>query len=156
MNLILETDRPIPRMLSAMLLLPVLRILATPCQASSATTQKQVTWLARQTLTAIEAAMMNSDSHAHSQVRLCCMHCNRPQMVVCISVFCLHRRPAKSPGLPSRLLFFLPPSTGLLGGRTFILVLKKIQFWYLIFFSDFTFIFCVDSLSDNRLAAACN
>ena len=34
-------------------------------------------------------------------------------------------RPAKSTGLPSRLLGFLTQSTGLLGGRTFLLVLKK-------------------------------
>ena len=29
------------------------------------------------------------------------------------------------------VLFFLTPSTGLLGGRTFILVLKKLHFWCL-------------------------
>ena len=33
-------------------------------------------------------------------------------------------------GLPSRLLLFLTPSTGLLDGRTFLLVLKKLHFWY--------------------------
>ena len=33
--------------------------------------------------------------------------------------------------------FFLTPSTGLLGGRTFLLVLKKFHFLYLNLFSDF-------------------
>ena len=32
---------------------------------------------------------------------------------------------SKSTGLPSRLLFFLTQSTNLLGGRTFLLVLRK-------------------------------
>ena len=50
-------------------------------------------------------------------------------------------RPAKSTGLPSRLLVFFTPSTGLLGGRTFLLVLKKLHFWYLIFFSDLDLFF---------------
>ena len=36
-------------------------------------------------------------------------------------------RPAKSTALPSRLLVCLTPSTGLLGGRTFLLVLKKLH-----------------------------
>ena len=53
----------------------------------------------------------------------------------------LTTRPAKSTGLPSRLLFFLTPSTDLLGGRTFLLVLKKLNFWYLIFFPDFYLFF---------------
>ena len=43
-------------------------------------------------------------------------------------------RPAKSTGLPSRLLGFVTPSNSLLGGRTSLLVLKKFRFWYLIFF----------------------
>ena len=43
-------------------------------------------------------------------------------------------RPAKPTGLPSRLLGVLTPSTGLLGGRMFLLVLKKLHFWYLNFF----------------------
>ena len=47
------------------------------------------------------------------------------------------------------------PSSDLLGGRTFLLVLKKLHFWYLFIFHDFD-LFCVDSLSDNRLAVACN
>ena len=46
-------------------------------------------------------------------------------------------RPAQSTCLPSRLLFFLTPYTGLLGSRIFLLVLKKLHFWYLTFFSDF-------------------
>ena len=48
-------------------------------------------------------------------------------------------------------MVFVTPSTGLLGGRTFLLVLKKIHF-----FSDFYLFFGVDSLSDNRLAAVCS
>ena len=67
---------------------------------------------------------------------------------------CAHIRPAKSTGLPSRLLVFLTPSTGQLGGRTFLLVFTKLHFWYKK--KLFILIFCVDSLSDNRLAAACN
>ena len=43
-------------------------------------------------------------------------------LLISLRVLC---RPAKSTGLPSRLLVFLTPSTGLLGGRTFLLVLKK-------------------------------
>ena len=43
---------------------------------------------------------------------------------------CFPPRPANSTGLPSRLLVLLTPSTGLLGGRTFLLVLKKLHFWY--------------------------
>ena len=50
-------------------------------------------------------------------------------------------RPAKSTGLLSRLLLFLTPSTVLLGGRIFLLILKKLYFWYLIFFSDFYLFF---------------
>ena len=65
-------------------------------------------------------------------------------------------RPAKSTGVLSRLLFFLAPSTGLLDGRTFLLVLEKITSSVFDFFLQFLFIFCVDSFSDNRLAAACN
>ena len=68
----------------------------------------------------------------------------------------------QGPDLPSLLVypvdhwFFLTPSTGLLGGRTFLLVLKKVTFFVLQFFFGFVFIFCVDSPSDNRFAAACN
>ena len=36
---------------------------------------------------------------------------------------------------------FLTPSTDLLGGRTFILVLKKLHFWYLNLFSYFYLFF---------------
>ena len=43
---------------------------------------------------------------------------------------CLPPRPAKSTGLPS-----------LLGGRTFLLVLKKLHFWYYIFSSHFDLFF---------------
>ena len=58
-----------------------------------------------------------------------------------------YTRPAKSTGLPSRLLVLLTPSTGLLGCRTFLLVLKKIHFWYLIFFSDLDLFFvCIHCL----------
>ena len=66
-------------------------------------------------------------------------------------------RPAKSTGLiPSRLLGFVTSSTGLLGGRTFLLVLKKLHFWY--FFGFLILIYLsVDSLSGgNRLAVAYN
>ena len=71
---------------------------------------------------------------------------------------------AQKSDLPSLLVypvdywFFLTPYTGLLGGRTFILVLKKIHFWYLTFFSDFYLFFvCIQySLSDNGLAATYN
>ena len=59
--------------------------------------------------------------------------------------------------LPSLLVypvdywFSLTPSTGLLlGGRTFLLVLKELHFWYL---NLYLFIFCADSPSDNRLVA---
>ena len=59
----------------------------------------------------------------------------------------LASRPAKSTGFPSRLLFFLLPSTDLLGGRTFLLVLKKLNFWYLQFLSDFYLFFvCIHCL----------
>ena len=44
-------------------------------------------------------------------------------------------------GLRSILPAFLTPSTGLLGGRTFLLVLKKLHFWYLHFFGDFDLFF---------------
>ena len=47
----------------------------------------------------------------------------------------------KSAGLPSSLLVFLTPSTSLLGGRTFLLVLKKFNFWYFNLFSDFDLFF---------------
>ena len=40
----------------------------------------------------------------------------------------LSDRPAKSTGLPSRLPVLLTPATGLLGGRTFLLILKKNSF----------------------------
>ena len=50
-------------------------------------------------------------------------------------------RPAKSTGLPRRLLFFLTPSTDLLGGRTFILVLKKLHYWYFNLIYDFYLFF---------------
>ena len=43
-------------------------------------------------------------------------------------------RPAKSTGLPSRLLGVLAPSTGLLDGRTFLLFLNKIKYIYIFFF----------------------
>ena len=42
--------------------------------------------------------------------------------------------PAKSTGLPSRLLAILTPSTGLLGGRIFLLVYEKITFLVFNFF----------------------
>ena len=51
------------------------------------------------------------------------------------------------PDLPSLLVYpvdywlFITPSTDLLGGRTFLLVLKKLNFWYLKFFSDFYLFF---------------
>ena len=66
-------------------------------------------------------------------------------------------RPAKSTGLiPSRLLGFVTSSTGLLDGRTFLLVLKKIYLWYFFFFLILIY-FSVDSLSGgNRLAVAYN
>ena len=56
--------------------------------------------------------------------------------------------PAKSTGLPSSLLVFLTPyNTGLLGGRTFLLVLKKLHFWCLTFISDFDLFFvCIHCL----------
>ena len=54
---------------------------------------------------------------------------------------CVPGRPAKSTGLPRRVLFFLTLSTGLLGGRTFLLVFKKNHFLYLHFFSDFDLFF---------------
>ena len=69
------------------------------------------------------------------------------------SVYCLIElderdttRPAKSTGLPSRLLLFLTPSTGLLGDRTFLLVLKKKSFF--VFTFVFLWIHClvIDSL----------
>ena len=50
-------------------------------------------------------------------------------------------RPAKSTGSPSRHWLFLPPSTSLLGGITFLLVLKKLHFWYFNFFYDFYLFF---------------
>ena len=66
-------------------------------------------------------------------------------------------RPAKSTGLiPSRLLGFVTSSTGLLDGRTFLLVLKKIYLWYFFVFLILIY-FSVDSLSGgNRLAVAYN
>ena len=49
-------------------------------------------------------------------------------------VLCIRpAKSAKSTGLPSRLLFCLTPSTDLLGGRTFLLVLKILHFWNLQF-----------------------
>ena len=52
-------------------------------------------------------------------------------------------RRAKSTGLPSRILGFLTHSTGLLGGRTFLLVLKKKhKFGILIFFLILIFFWC--------------
>ena len=57
-----------------------------------------------------------------------------------------------SPDLPSLLVyavdycFFSTPSTDLLGGRTFLLVLKKLHFWYLNIFPDFDLFFCADSV----------
>ena len=61
---------------------------------------------------------------------------------------CTQPRPVKSTGLPSRLLGFLTPSTGLLGGRTFLLLIFGIKKNYFYLF------FVLDSLSDNMLAAA--
>ena len=61
--------------------------------------------------------------------------------------------------LPSLLVYpvncwvFLPPSTDLLGGRTFLLVFNFLYFNFFLIFISFL---CVDSLSDNRLAEACN
>ena len=59
------------------------------------------------------------------------------------------------PGYPVDYWVFLTPSTGLLGGRTFLMVLNKITLFVFNFFVDLDFFF-VDSLSDNRLAVACN
>ena len=53
----------------------------------------------------------------------------------------LSDRPAKSTGLSSRLPVFLTPSTGLLGGRTFLLILTKFHFWYYKFVHDFNLFF---------------
>ena len=66
-------------------------------------------------------------------------------------------RPAKSTGLiSSRLLGFVTSSTGLLGGRTFLLVLKNLYFLYFNLFMILIY-FSVDSLSGgNRLAVAYN
>ena len=70
----------------------------------------------------------------------------------CVSRCALGARPAKSTGLPSRLLVFLTPSTGLLGARTLLLVLKS----YIFRIKKILIFICVHSLSDNRLAVASN
>ena len=59
-----------------------------------------------------------------------------------VPMFSSIARPAKSTGLPSRLLGFLTPSTGLLGGRTFLLVLKKIHFGIYNFFLILIYFLC--------------
>ena len=64
-------------------------------------------------------------------------------------------RRAKSTGLPNRLLVFLTPSTDLQGGRTFILVLKKLHFCHFNFFSDFYLFFvCINCLIIGSLQPA--
>ena len=76
-----------------------------------------------------------------------------------VSLRCLTGpRPAKSTGLPCRLLFFVTPSTGLLGGRAFLPVLEKLHFLIYKFFLILIYVLCglTVCLSDNRLAAACN
>ena len=58
--------------------------------------------------------------------------------LVCTLVYTV--QPADLPSLllhPADYWLFLPPSTGLLGGGTFLLVLKKLHFWFYNFFSYF-------------------
>ena len=69
-------------------------------------------------------------------------HCTWSHQIASLYVgqsgHCLHcvRSEQSDTDLPSPLVYpvdcwvFLTPSTGLQGGRTFLLVLKKIHFWY--------------------------
>ena len=72
-----------------------------------------------------------ADHHRHRHLRHHLFYFQTQYVHNCISI-----RPAKSTDLSSRLLGFLTPSTGLLGGRTFLLVLKKfvILIFFLIYF----------------------